>query len=155
MAGIVIPGRTKNPNPDLILAIDPGDVHVGWACGLRVKDTQWGVKAGEWTRSEAIAEVTRFGKDLDELIIEKFVLYPGKAAQQSYSPMLTSELIGKLKLVAELNNVTVTMQGADIKVPTKSQLKARGIPLVGKGNHAKDAEAHLYYRLLKEYSAQQ
>lgn len=136
----------------LILAIDPGDVHVGWAMGLQINPGEWGIKAGEWTRSESVKEVERFGKDLDELVMETFVLYPGKAAQQAFSPMLTSELIGKLKLTAEANDVPVHMQPAMIKKPTARQLAARGVKRVAIGNHARDAELHLYYRLLRNYS---
>jgi 2-methylisocitrate lyase-like PEP mutase family enzyme len=136
---------------DSILAIDPGDEHVGWALGVRGLGDVWGVKAGQWGRPEAVRAVrdALHLHHVDELVIEKFVLYPDRAAQQAFSPMLTSELIGKLKFLAELNDVPVEMQGAMIKKPTAAQLAARGIKRVGVGSHARDAELHLYYRLLR------
>jgi hypothetical protein len=84
------------------------------------------------------------------LVVEEFRLYPGKAKALSWSPMLTAEMIGALKWVAEQQGVVVVMQGADVKVPTRRQLKARGIvPYSREGGHANDALLHAYHFILK------
>lgn len=140
-----------------VLAIDPGDEHVGWALGLRIVGTEWAVKAGTWARSDAVSNVSKLiwtdpAAAVDELVLEKFQLYPGTAPKLAYSPMQTSELIGKLTLIAELPDVPVpvVMQSAMIKKPIARQLAARKIKRVGVGSHARDAELHLYYRILRQ-----
>lgn len=134
------------------LAIDPGGVHVGWALSIPGADP--GYWAGEWTVTEAIARVREFcqgngGTDEEarELVIEEYRLYPG--VKQEWSSMETSQLIGKLKLIAEDAGIPWLEQGANIKKPTQRQLRARGIKLVGRGTHARDAELHLWYRKLR------
>lgn len=145
------------------LAIDPGDVHVGWALGFGAhQDLGPGPIVGEWTPDESLAQVSRhleawcYSNRPGELIIEEFVLYPGRAAQQAGSSFKTSQLIGALKYVAQGwrekgAQLDVVMQGANIKKPTRRQLKARGIKqnAVGEGIHASDAELHYYYRVLR------
>lgn len=132
------------------LAIDPGDKHVGWAREF----SNGSVEAGEWTAEETYDKVGRIFTSItscpDELIIEEFVLYAHKSGSQAWSPMLTSEMIGGLKLLARQHGVPVFEQGASIKKPTRSQLPARGITQVGPGVHARDAELHLYYRILTQ-----
>lgn len=129
------------------LAIDPGDKHVGWA----FQDPNEVVTAGEWTISEAPSRVReilwRWSNHARELVIEEFLLYPDK--NQSWSPMLTSQLIGALKLIAHDEGVPVLEQGASIKKPTRRQLKARGIKQVEGSVHASDAQLHLWYRILR------
>lgn len=140
---------------DYRLAIDPGDKHVGWA-EIRCLDDD--VAVGEWTPNETIDGVRRrldwareHGFEF-ELVIEEFVLYPGRAKEQAGSSFQTSQLIGALKLIARDYDVQVIMQGAHIKKPIRRQLKRRGIKrkAVGKGIHASDAEEHLYHRHLRE-----
>lgn len=140
---------------DYRLAIDPGDLHVGWA-EIRCLDDH--VAVGEWSPNDCIQMVrtrlrwaNRHGYSI-ELIIEEYVLYPGKAKQQAGSSFKTSQLIGALKLIAADCNVQVIMQGANKKKPTRAQLRVRGIKqkAIGAGIHASDAELHLYHRHLRE-----
>src|SRR4051812_14680119 len=111
---------------DYRLAIDPGDVHVGWA-----SRAQGITLAGEWTVVECLRKVRECIEWADreellmELVIEEYVLYPN--VNQSWSKMQTSQLIGALKLMAYESGVPVVEQGAYIKKPTRAQLKARGI----------------------------
>ena len=136
------------------LAIDPGDVHVGWCYGRPGREPT----CGEWTPKETLEEVRttlaawQRGGEAGELVIEEFVLYPGKAKHQAGSDFRTSQLIGALKLVADDHGVPVVMQSATIKKPTRRQMKARGIEskAVGEGIHASDAELHYYYRTLRD-----
>lgn len=136
-----------------VLAIDPGDIHVGWA---EYNSADPPIRAGEWTADEA---VERVGYELKMgivgmldvvLVVEEFVLYPGQDRRTTWTKQSTSEMIGALKHVARQLEVPVVEQGANIKKPTRAQLPARGIHQVGSGTHARDAELHLYYYILKE-----
>ena len=134
------------------LAIDPGDVHVGWAYHDGSKSLD--VVTGEWRPTESCDEVVHLmtKNKVDELILEEFVLYADRASDQIWSPMKTSQLIGALKLVAHWFRIPVVEQGAYIKNATRNQLRGRNIKQVGSGTHARDAELHLYYRVLRERS---
>lgn len=129
------------------LAIDPGDRHVGWA---RILDSGL-VRTGEWTPSECCDQViwlmTR--NLVEELIIEEFVLYTREYSNQTWSDLPTVQLIGALKHIAHMFRIPVFMQGAAIKTPTRAQVKRRKIILRGPSIHARDAELHLYYRILR------
>lgn len=129
------------------LAIDPGDIHVGWA-----SDASGEVLTGEWRPTQACWEVIYMmtHRQVDELILEEFVLYADKSEDQHWSSMKTSQLIGALKLVAAMFRIPVVEQGAYIKVPTRNQLRGRKIKQVGGSIHELDAELHLYYRRLRE-----
>lgn len=128
------------------LAIDPGDLHVGYAY-----DGYDSVIADEWTPKECIENVVQMltRNEIDELILEEFVLYEWDAQKQSWSDFKTSQLNGALKVIAGWFMIPVVMQGADKKKPTRRQLQARGIKQVGSSIHARDAELHLYYRRLR------
>lgn len=150
------------------LAIDPGDRHVGWVVACDTEITGAGVcgqaefirMLEEWLTCEC----------LDEVICEDFVLYPWKAAQQGFNEFLTSQLIGVIKYLCVggpastagagrgdglfFKPVPYIGQGADIKKGTFAQLKARGVKpsMIGsvptnERQHAKDAQAHLWYRI--------
>lgn len=129
------------------LAIDPGDDHVGYAY-----DGNGGVIAGEWTPAEACENVALMAtrNQIDELILEEFVLYEKDIRKQAWSKLQTSQLIGALKLIAHWFRIPVIEQGAYIKKPTRAQIRARGIKQVGGVIHALDAELHLWYRALRE-----
>jgi hypothetical protein len=133
-----------------VIAVDPGDVHVGVAIWRTGK-----VEAREVGAVIAVTALNRLmlasrNEGEVRLVIEDFRLYPGSAPSLSWSPMKTAEMIGALKWVAEQQGVIVTMQGADIKNPTKRQLKARGIrSTTGVSNHANDALLHLWHYVLR------
>ena len=128
------------------LAIDPGDVHVGYAY-----DNTHRVVAGEWTPIECVENVTQMMTRglVDEVVIEEFVLYEWETKKQAWSNFETSQLIGQIKLVCYFFKIPWVEQGANIKKPTRRQLQARGIEQVGPVIHARDAELHLYYRKLR------
>lgn len=140
---------------DYRLAIDPGDIHVGWA-EIRCLDDH--IVVGEWTPNECVTKIRErltWFQDRGftwELILEEFVLYPGKSKDQAGSDMKTSQLIGVLKQVAVDFGSRAVMQGAHVKKPTRRQLRARRIKrkAIGAGIHASDAEEHLYHRHLRQ-----
>lgn len=158
------PGRPADPwsafDPHCnVIAIDPGDVHVGMA------EFEEGhcVQAWEETPAGALFYVAErlVANDFDALVIEEFRLYPWKAQQQAFSQMKTAELIGAFKLLWATNGqmiVTGTVpntiwyqQGAAIKKPIDKHLKARGVTMLADenkaGGHARDAELHGYHFL--------
>lgn len=128
------------------LAIDPGDVHVGFAL-----DSSGCVVAGEWTPGECCDQVTYLMTQdvVDELVIEEFILYDKDIDKQAWSKLQTSQLIGALKWIAHMFRIPVVEQSATIKKPTRRQLAARGIKQVGPSIHARDAELHYWYRTLR------
>lgn len=130
------------------LAIDPGDVHVGYA---HMNSDETIVVTGEWTPAEACqAVITMMTQNLvDELIVEEFILYDRDIGKQAWSKLQTSQLIGAFKLIAWMFRIPLIEQGAWIKKPTRKQLQARGIKQVGMVIHERDAELHLYYRVLR------
>lgn len=130
------------------LAIDPGDIHVGWAYGSVIGE----LDVGEWLPKQACHAVTHLmtRNAIDELILEEFVLYTSHLNEQAWSSLQTSQLIGALKWIAVMFQIPVKEQGAYIKNATRNQLRGRGIHPVGKGTHQKDAELHWYYRTLRE-----
>ena len=133
-----------------VIAVDPGDKHVGVAVWSDNGDRE----AYTVSSPEAVDHVRHLLEVGDEgevvLVIEEFRLYPGKDKPQAYSQMETSEMIGALKYVARRVGVEVVEQGAYIKTPTRKQLQARGIVHTGDTVHAKDAELHLIHYCLKE-----
>lgn len=134
-----------------VIAVDPGDVHVG----LAMTSTAGGVTAWEESNEDAVPNMDgrvaalRRGGHRVVLVLEGFSLYDDKAKDQVGSRMLTSQMIGGMKEVARRHGASAVEQGASIKKPLRAQLRARGIKLVGHGPHAVDAELHLYYRLLR------
>lgn len=136
-----------------VIAVDPGDVHVGVA----VWDGKTkAVRATELANGSAvrqIAEMVRARQTLGHrvhVVIEAFVLYPDKAKAQSWSPMQTAQMIGALTWLCENQLFCgVSIQPATIKVPVRSQMRARGIGISsGKSGHADDAVLHLWRYLL-------
>lgn len=132
-----------------IIGIDPGEKHVGWAV---IRDGT-PVEACEVTPDEAIAMAEQMFQFPTRIAIEEFRLYPDKAALQAYSNMPTSKLIGVLEYIARKQGAQAFLQPADIKRPTEALMKARGMKHLAvvrkQGGHAKDAETHAVYRLLK------
>lgn len=152
-----------------VIAIDPGDEHVGvalWEHGGP------GVEAHTATNANFAANVhadlcqgarnvAGGPRNLIVVVIEEFRLYADQASAQSWKEMSTSELIGAIKMVAwqvgntyfmndpSRGDLIICQQGANIKKPTRRQMKARGIPVTGGTLHARDAEEHLWYYLLR------
>lgn len=139
--------------PKKRIAIDPGDIHVGWA--KHAPNPAWVVTTGEWTPAECCDRLVELltRNEIEEVVIEEFVLYQQEYANQAWSPMKTSQLIGAIKLVCRWFQIPWVEQGAYVKKPTRAQLRGRGIEQVGKEIHERDAELHLYNRILRERDA--
>lgn len=161
--------RLRLPGRESLVAIDPGDVHVGWAefCEEHNGEVVC-FNAEEITPDECADRVARrlFRGEIRYLVVERFTLYADKALAQVGSEMQTSELIGVLKYLVRVNNegaakegeddpwsktrCTMYIQGADIKKPIRAQMEARGIERTTPvGSHHGDAEEHGWYRILR------
>jgi hypothetical protein len=135
----------------MLLAIDPGDKHVGLA---------WGELGGDVHTEEKDADIAvividsmlnrwqRVGHPV-EVVIESFVLFHGQDNKKSWNPMLTSEMIGQIKLLCRQKGIRISEQPASIQKPMRGQLRGRAIAMVGKGPHERSAELHYWYRRLR------
>lgn len=149
-----------------LIAIDPGDVHVGWA-EFRHDQGKWScVNAHEdYTPAQAADRLAvLIGRgDVRYVVLERFQLYADKAMAQVGSEMATAEMIGVVKALVRWNNedasvrspwangeVELLVQGAAIKKATRAQMKARQIPrLTNVGTHAGDAEEHGWCAIMR------
>ena len=141
------------------LAIDPGDVHVGLAEFERTQDGYWYcVWAGEKTPAgflEWYVEGIRKGR-WSRIVVESWKLFPQAAPIYVGSDMPTSRLIGAIEALALHlvpdsgwfdEELPVTRQDPQIKVPTRGVLKRRKLKSMAKVlrvplDHASDAELH-------------
>lgn len=123
-------------------SIDPGDVHVGVAL-FKGQRCMW---AREFTPEGILKYLADHLNGSEALVVERFQLYPHLAQKQSGSDMLTSQLIGALRLLACQKGVPVVIQQAALKTPAESAIIKRNVPRqsTGNGDHAKDAETHGY-----------
>lgn len=130
----------------MIIAIDPGDVHVGM-CTLPAAGSAWS-EMQTWTTqpTEALDYLHDVRFNIDVLVVEEFRLYPWRTKSQSFSQMLTCEMIGALKLARRWHfpMAGLCMQPALIKRSTEAIMRGRKIALRG-SRHAKDAQLHAYY----------
>ena len=167
LAGLSLDGSRR------LLAVDPGEVHVGvavfvetsdgWRCTATVELNPFG-----WVRlyDAILASALR----PHYLVIEDFRLYGHLAMTQVGSSMATSQLIGWTSYATLLFNdsladrllfndslaedqpTAVVLQGAQIKKPTQAVLRAHRIRSTAKaaraGGHAFDAELHGWFYIL-------
>lgn len=142
-----------------LLAVDPGDVHVGLALFEDDAEDWHIVSAWEEQPDEAADTVVRFivEEKLDVLVVEEFRLYPWKAQQQAFSQMKTAELIGALRLIHRWygQECQWVEQGASIKKPTQAILRRLEIKKApgSKGQHVVDAQLHGWHFILRKEDA--
>jgi hypothetical protein len=84
------------------------------------------------------------------LRIEEYRIFPEKLRAHSGKTIPTAECIGAFKYIARRLGVEVIEQPASIKQTTASLMKVRGIAEIGATQHAKDAEYHMWYPVLKQ-----
>lgn len=131
----------------VVLAIDPGEVHVGVA---------WFSDHDYYAEEHSAAEIrpaelirTLEQEVLDTVICEEFRLYPWKMKEQGFSQFKTIELIGVIKHICTKRHIDLIEQPANIKKPTDGILttlsKNAVFPSHRHGGHARDAELHGWY----------
>lgn len=106
-----------------LIAVDPGDTHVGVAFFETDDPNPWTggggdkwecVDAQEWSPmdfADAVGETLLAG-EIETLVIERFRLYGDKAQEQTGSEFETAQLIGILKYLVRLNNMHVARHEA-------------------------------------------
>lgn len=126
------------------LAIDPGET-LGWAsfdaegnC-IEMGQNRWETFAKDYE--------TLLHSDLKQVIVEQYVNY-GHKQQKRWSDNKTSKIIGKIELLAELRNVPVTLQPANV-YPTGAAWGGFEIPSNHSISHQFVAVAHGIYWLQK------
>lgn len=160
-----------------IIAIDPGDKHVGWATFVDGSCTL-GIECEPDQALDALHHAITTGI-VTTIVVENWRLYGDKAAKQVGSEMLTSQMIGAVKWQVRQHNATVAsiaaarkvdepdwdgsmddlglryvdlvLQPADIKEPTRAVLRRLKIaPTAPKtpGDHCRDAELHGWHYIL-------
>jgi len=133
--------------PDCVIAIDPGDRHIGFA-SWRPRS---GVQAKEVDASDflKLLDGTMRNSKVDVVVVESFIIYPKNANALSWQRLRTSEMIGAIRWISESNGATIVEQAAAIKTPTRAQCTARRLEWKHRSGHASDAKLHLYHYLLK------
>lgn len=140
-----------------VIGIDPGEVHCGFAIVTTEHDGWHSRIAGERTPQELYSLVLECVLLPNvEWVVESFRLYPWKAQQQGFSQLRVVETIGVLRY---LLGERMIEQSASIKKTANALLRARGMaPLAvtsGVGGHAKDAELHAWYRIMRTKTERQ
>lgn len=132
-----------------VIAIDPGDKHVGWAVFIDGECTY----VAEIEPDQVPDMMFAGGSDPDVVVCEEFRLYPWSMQAQRFSQMATCELIGVIKYLCATEVVSLVMQPATIKKVARAQMSARGsvndAVKLRKGGHAADAFLHGWYWLMK------
>lgn len=162
-------GKTYDLGERLLVGIDPGDVHVGFAVFCKEHDghpvCSYTMELTPDECADRVAGMLARG-ELAVIAIERFSLYEDKALSQVGSEMATSQLIGVINYLARVHNqfvrgversaakdwaeVVLVSEGAHAKKAIRSQLRARGIDRVGKvGSHTGDAEEQGWYWLYR------
>lgn len=106
------PARWRNPissDRPVMMAIDPGDEHVGLAFFHKSAASDTGLichYACEVNPDKAVDLLARLsvGGLVDTVVFERFRLYADKAAQQKGSEFETSQMIGVIKWVCRQQN---------------------------------------------------
>lgn len=142
-----------------------GEAEKDWAC-----IAAWTVDPDECIRYTASAlmvgvhrteqdeqRAERHGSDalpIDTLVIEEFRLYPWASEEQAFSEIPTIKVIGVLEYLHRAHNrlggaCTLVKQSAQIKKPTRAICRARKVISKAGSTHAKDAQLHAWYHLLR------
>lgn len=157
--------RLNEDEPACVIAIDPGDTHVGVSIG-HCSETSGGSYLVMSLEMEFLAAQEFVQEMLDMqwvqvLVIEDFKLHRDKAMAQVGSRMMTCRMIGAFSwMVIHANNGiqgTCKLQTyeADTKKTMRGLLKALEIPPVPSGNsgHARDSQLHFWHYCLVQEGA--
>lgn len=143
------------------VAVDPGDVHVGWA--VFTDDNRGTRDWGAW-RCESAEEITPLDllnriiswsnpprPEFNFAVVEEFRPYPTTIKALIGSDLPTARMIGWIELACHTSGVVLHKQPAHILKATEEMTKRKLITLMsrGHGGHAKDAELHGWYRVLQ------
>ncbi len=138
----------------VILSIDPGDPHCGYATFVNGECTQ----AEEHVpyRMLSLLELRCWRQDVEDVVLEGWVAMPGQHAAKTADMVATCKVIGVVEWLTRKYGVPLHVQQPNVKKPTAAILKAHGVLLksAGAGGHAKDAELHGHAYLLRKKEGQ-
>ena len=124
---------------DVLISIDPGDSHVGYAEWESGKLTKY----EKHTPSSLISELeSKAPGSVETVVVEAFRLYPWLAQQQGFSALKTPQLIGVIKYLSNYLGADLVEQGANIKKPAFAAMASEEFQLPKTNQHVKDAIAH-------------
>lgn len=151
-----------------MVAVDPGEVHVGVAVfgkNLKGWESLWvcemtPIEFEDWYSAHCIHG------EIDITVVEEWRLFPETSGTQHGSDMPTSQLIGAIKYIfrntlhipsrdfGRESTPELIFQSTKIKKPVRAMLKARKVVSVAKvmkvtGDHVLDAELHGYHHIIK------
>jgi len=143
------------PEIKQVIAVDPGEKHVGIAVFKR-QGRGWVInRLLVLEAQEALSWLEMRVPHCDALIIEEYRIFPG--AQNTWSTGPTIEMIGVLKRVAYKAHVPVHMVKSATKAAARGLMRARGVMLqkadgveAALQNHGEDAQGHGWRWLFKQ-----
>lgn len=126
----------------MIIAFDPGKT-----TGIAMLDSDYHIRT---MITDSLTEIWLLLHEHNPSIIiyESFVLYAHKASAQIGNDFPSAQVIGVLKLYAELNNVVLYAQPA---ASAKQLISDQALQRLGSypiSTHARDAKRHLCYWLI-------
>ena len=129
-----------------ILVFDPGD-HTGWC----FQDSQGEIIGGTAPKiHEEVAQlIEQFKPDI--VVLERFNLYPQKAASLSWNSFYPCEVIGVIRFLCNRYNIPIVEQAPSIKKyfgGFKADWDALKTKSKNVTEHTKDAYQHYRYFLL-------
>ncbi len=129
-----------DPNPIKYLGIDPGKSN--GVCGY---DAKYYLQFMLTVAEKDMSKFLRCFEQVDTCVVEDYLLYPNKAAQQYYSDLITPRVIGRIEAWAELFDTKVVKQGASIKETGYKWIGHKKPSKADPTNHQKDAHVHFIY----------
>lgn len=137
----------------MIVAVDPGAAHCGVAVGhgptvQKPKSCAEVFTLGPREFEDWLDAQLHEGR-FDLVIYEGYRIYPWAKDQQTWSRVETVEVIGVILWLCRRYGVEVKEQLPPIKKPTEKVAAQLGWQFKKGDRHARDAELHLAYHLLR------
>jgi len=137
-----------------VIAIDPGDVHVGWACAVVAENSLTEIAYGVTDPDEFAVRLARqqsppaeyLGHRYDVLVVETFrpVRKHGSMDWIEGDELLTPRLIGKIELIAELSGAKLVAQEPSRKPVGMASMPSALADRPISTQHDADALIHLW-----------
>lgn len=154
--------ESQEENDMCVIAIDPGDTHIGVSIGLTNPTPDMSCLAYS-AEMERIAALELFQDSIDlgwvhTIVLEDFRLRRDKALAQTGSRMLTSQMIGSIDWMVKDHNrmgqstyIHLVFQQPSILETMKAVCKREGLaPYPGVTSiHARESQLHFWYAALK------
>lgn len=148
----------------IVIAIDPGRTTGVCVASVAPASRDYALLeavAVEWDQRHKVLYnlLLKYSVDVEDeaigaIVIESFMLYPDKAAAQSYSDFPSVDVIGAVRAFAYLLGLErlIVMQGAAQR--KSARIQAEHYDMVRATKHTRDAYQHLRYYVIMQYSKQ-